>query len=339
VGFVTESGPPARPRVSLVSLTVLLLGVALLVISVRQAGWGSILDSVRSVGLWLGAVVVLGAARMAVRARAWTLCSRADHPEGLPFRAAFGAVLAADALGNLTPLGLLASEPAKIVLARRHVSTAVSLSSVAVENGFYTVSVLAMLLGGVWVLLQRAHVPSIIQQMGEGIVGASALIGLLAFWMFRTRPALLSRAGHLLARVIGRPGSAATFDALERSVYDVVHWPAGRLAQVLAWEGVFHALAVLEVWLILRVMPGGEATAFQEAFLMETTGRFITVAFKFVPYRLGIDELGSGSVAQLLGLGTSAGVALALVRRVRILLLNAVGIILFARDRATLNDR
>ena len=339
MGFVTESGPPARPRVPLVSLAVLLLGVVLLVVSIRQAGWGSILDSIRSVGLWLGVVVMLGAARMVVRARAWTICSRAEHPEGLPFRAAFGAVLAADALGNLTPLGLLASEPAKIVLARRHVSTAVSLSSVAVENGFYTASVLAMLLGGVWVLLQRAHVPPVIERMGEGIVVASAIAGLIAFWMFRTRPALLSRAGHLLARLIGRPASAATFDALERSVYDVVRWPAWRLAEVSAWEGVFHVLAVIEVWLILRVMPGGEATSFQDAFLMETTGRFITVAFKFVPYRLGIDELGSGSVAQFIGLGSSSGVALALVRRVRILLLNAAGIVLLARDRATLNDR
>ena len=54
---------------------------------------------------------------------------------------------------------------------------------------------------------------------------------------------------------------------------------------------------------------------------------------KFIPYRLGIDEMGSGSVSQLLGLGTSAGVTLALVRRARILALNAVGIGLLARDR------
>ena len=103
------------------------LGVALLVISVRQAGVDNIAASIRSVGAWLALVVALGAARMALRARAWTACSRAEHPEGLPFSAAFSAVLAADALGNLTPLGLLASEPAKVMLARRHVSTAASL--------------------------------------------------------------------------------------------------------------------------------------------------------------------------------------------------------------------
>ena len=314
-------------------MAIAALGVALLVVSIRQAGVANIADSVRSVGVWLVPVVFLGAARMALRARAWTTCSRAEDPRGLPFSAAFAATLAADALGNLTPLGLLASEPTKIVLARRHVSTTTSLSSVAVENGFYTLSVLMMLLGGVWVLLQRAAVPALIERMGEAIVGASAVGAVVALWMFRTRPALLSRAGHALARLVGRPASAATFDALERSVYDVVHWPAARLAQVASLEVLFHVLAVLEVWLILRVMPGGSATSLQDAFLMETTGRFITVAFKFVPYRLGVDEMGSGSIAQLIGLGASSGVALALVRRVRILLLNAVGIVVLARAR------
>ena len=107
--------------------------------------------------------------------------------------------------------------------------------------------------------------------------------------------------------------------------------------EVALWEAGFHLLAVLEVWVVLRVMPGGETTSLQDAFLMETTGRFITVAFKFVPYRLGVDEIGSGSIAQLIGLGASAGVALALVRRVRILVLNVVGIVLLARDRRALN--
>jgi hypothetical protein len=145
--------------VSLASLAIAAGGLALLVVSVRQAGWDTIVASFRSLGPWLLAVVLLGAARMAFRARAWTLCSRAHHDIGIPFRAAFVAILAGDALGNLTPLGLLASEPAKVVMGRRHVSTAASLSSVTVENGFYTASVAAMLLSGVWVMLQRANVP------------------------------------------------------------------------------------------------------------------------------------------------------------------------------------
>lgn len=320
-------------RVPLTSVAIAALGAALLVLSIRQAGIDNIVASITSVGAWLVVVVALGAARMALRARAWSVCSRAEHPAGLPFRAAFGAVLAADALGNLTPLGLLASEPAKVVFARRHVSTAASLSSVAVENAFYSASVVAMLLGGAWVLLQRASVPPILERMGEVMLGGAAIGGLVTLWIFRTRPALLSRIGRLVTRLTGRPSAAVTFDALERSVYDVVHWPAGRLAEVAVCQATFHVLAVIEVWLILRVMPGGGGTSFADAFLMEATGRFITVAFKFVPYRLGVDEIGSGSIAQIIGIGAPAGVALALVRRVRILILNIAGIVLLARHR------
>jgi hypothetical protein len=329
---VTRSHP-TRSRFSLKSAVIVALGAALLVVSVRQAGLENIAASIRSVGAWLIVVVALGAARMAMRARAWTACSRAEHPQGLPFGAAFSAVLAADALGNLTPLGLLASEPAKVVLARRHVPTAASVSSVAVENGFYTASVLVMLLAGAWVLLPRADVPPLVERLGEVILAGAAVAALAALWIFRTRPALLSRAGRLVARVSGKPGAVATFEALEQSVYDVVHWPAARLIEVALCQATFHALAVLEVWLILRVMPAGAGTSFADAFLMEATGRFITIAFKFVPYRLGVDELGSGSIAQVIGIGAPAGVALALVRRVRILLLNIVGIVLLARDR------
>jgi len=333
---VTDSGPLPRSRVSLTSLAIAAGGLALLVVSVRQAGWDTIVDSLRRVGPWLLLVVLLGAARMAFRARAWTVCSRARHETGIPFRASFVAILAGDALGNLTPLGLLASEPAKVVMGRRHVSTADSLSSVAVENGFYTASVAAMLLGGVWVMLQRANVPSLLARVGEGIVVAALAGGAVVLWMFRTRPAVLSRLGALAGRLRGGPTSAGALAELERSIYDVVHWPIARLVHVAGWEALFHVAAVAEVWLILRVIPGGQGTTLTDAFLMETTGRFITVAFKFIPYRLGVDEIGSGSVSQLLGLGAPAGVTLALVRRVRILLLNAVGIVLLARDQATL---
>jgi hypothetical protein len=217
------------------------------------------------------------------------------------------------------------------MMGRRHVPTSTSLSSVAVENGFYTASVLAMLLGGAWVLLQRANVPPLMERAGEAVVVAALVGGTVALWMFRARPALLSRAGDLLTRLRRSPTSKDALLALEHSLYDVAQWPVGRLVHVAAWEMLFHVAAVAEVWLILRTMPAGANVSLADAFLMETAGRFITVAFKFIPYRLGVDEMGSGSVSQLLGLGAPTGIALALVRRVRILLLNAAGIVLLAR--------
>ena len=43
-------------------------------------------------------------------------------------------------MGNLTPLGLLASEPTKILMVRAKISTVTSIASVTIENAFYVVS-------------------------------------------------------------------------------------------------------------------------------------------------------------------------------------------------------
>ena len=42
--------------------------------------------------------------------------------------------------------------------------------------------------------------------------------------------------------------------------------------------------AVAEVWLILSVLSGGQ-TSLADAFVLESTGRLITVVFKVVPFR------------------------------------------------------
>ena len=331
--MVTPSQSPQR--LSWSTIVVGLLGLGLFVASVRQVGWATIEASVRGVGLWLVVVVGLGVLRMALRSRAWMLCARQiDEARPLPFGTALEAIIISDALGNLTPLGLLASEPTRIVLARRHLDTLVSLISVTVENVLYTASVLGMLLMGVWVLLQRADVPPLLERMGEAVVVLSVLSGLVAVWAFRARPAVLSWLARRLARGPASRLAAADVATLEGQLYDVIRWPSGRLLTIAAWEAAFHVAAVAEVWVILQAIPGLAAFTLADAFVLEAAGRFITVAFKFVPYRLGVDEVGSGSVAQVLGLGAPTGVALAIVRRVRILLINGVGMALLARRSA-----
>jgi hypothetical protein len=101
---------------------------------------------------------------------------------------------------------------------------------------------------------------------------------------------------------------------VESQIYAVPRWPIGRIAHVSLWEIAFHVGAVAEVFVVLRLLvPDITLT---ESFLLESAGRFVTVAFKFVPYRLGIDEAGSGAVAGVLGLPPMTGVTLALVRRI-----------------------
>jgi len=318
-----------RPKFSVLNILVALVGVGLLVFTIRRVGWSEVVSGVTSVGWWFLAVVLLGATRMACRARAWIAC--AADPQ-LRFRDAFGAMIAADALGNLTPLGLLASEPTKIMLTRSRVSTVTSVASVTIENAFYTASVFVVLLGGTWFFFQRAGVPPALEQIAEVIVGAIAVAGVVGLWLARSQPAVLSKVAPLITRLAGRTAvPAEAIREVEARIYGVLKWPLGRLAHVGAWEALFHVAAVAEVWMVLRLLPGGANATLVDAFLLESAGRFVTITFKFIPYRLGIDEAGSGAVAQAIGIGPAAGVTLALVRRLRILCLNAIGLIRLAR--------
>ena len=118
---------------------------------------------------------------------------------------------------------------------------------------------------------------------------------------------------------------------VEAQIYGVPQWPIGRILHVVSWEAAFHVAAVAEVWVVLATLV--PQVTLTEAFLLESAGRFVTVAFKFVPYRLGIDEAGSGAVATVIGFAPAVGVTLALVRRLRIIVLNAVGLIPLVSSR------
>jgi len=248
----------------------------------------------------------------------------------LPFIDAFSAWIFSDAIGNLTPLGLLASEPAKILMVRSKVSTVTSIASVTIENLFYTASVCVVLLSGTWLFLQRANVPPGLEQISEWILAGVAIASMIAIWVVRTRPALLSKLAPIVSRLAGKADAPQeTLRDVEAQIYGVPKWPLGRLAHVGLWEVAFHVGAVAEVWLVLRLLVPDITIG--EAFLLESAGRFVTVAFKFVPYRLGIDEAGSGAVATALGLPPATGVTLALIRRLRIIVLNAVGLLRLVR--------
>ena len=330
----------SRPKFTPLNILVAAVGALLLVYTVRRVGWGEVLTGITSVGWWFAPVVILGASRMAVRARAWMVCAnQAGSGLGRPgsaaltFGQAFGAILAADAAGNLTPLGLLASEPTKILMTRARISTVTSVASVAIENAFYIASVAVVLLTGTWFFFQRPDVPPRLQLVAQVIVVSVVITGIVGLWAARSQPAILSRLAPLITKLAGKsavPGDAVR--EIESRIYGVLQWPIGRIARALAWEAAFHVAAVAEVWLVLRLLPGGEQTTVVDAFLMESTGRFVMIAFKFVPYRLGIDEAGSGAVAQVLGLNPATGVTLALVRRLRIIFLNIFGLIRLARQ-------
>jgi Lysylphosphatidylglycerol synthase TM region len=325
--------PPSRSaRIPALGFGAAAIGVAVLVATVRQVGWSEVRAGLQAVGVWFVPVVALGGVRFLARAWAWTTCARHTGGGALTVPRAFAAVLAADAVGNLTPLGLLASEPTKVLLLRGVVPTGPALTSVALDNAFYTGSVVLMLAAGAWLLVRQAGLPAPVHLAAQAVLAAVVAGTLTAVWALRQRPAVLSWTARAVARLSGHAArTPEVLTDIEARFYGVVRWPARAIAAVVGWQAIFHAAAVAEVWLILSVLSGG-GTSLVDAFVLESTGRLITVVFKVVPFRIGVDEAGAALVASAIGVPVSHAVTLALVRKLRILVWNAAGLAVLARS-------
>ena len=61
------------------------------------------------------------------------------------------------------------------------------------------------------------------------------------------------------------------------------------------------------------------------SFIVETTDRMITVAFKFLPFKVGVGEAGTGLVTKVLGLTGAVGVTVSIVRKARMGVWSLIG--------------
>jgi hypothetical protein len=325
---------PKTGRLTAAGVLITGAGAALFVWLIARVGPDQILVGLRQVGWGLLLIIALAGLRFLLRAAAWS--RSVEPPHRLPIRESFAAVIAGDALGNLVPLGPVVSEPAKAALVRTRVPLGVALTALAVENLLYTLSVAAMIAAGTIALLSRADLAAPVRGAGEIAIGAMVVIYLAAVWMLWRRPALLSNAAAIAARVLSSPRIDARIHkirALEQNIYSFASRRRGALLPLCAAELGFHALGVLEVHVTLWLMQGAPPPLVT-SFILETVNRLVTVLFKFVPMQVGVNEAGTGLTTQILGLGVTPGVTLAIVRKVRMLCWAAVGTVVLVRRGA-----
>lgn len=307
------------------ALTVLaaLGGLVLFGYAVRRAGVAEIVDGVRMVGWGILPILGLAGARFLLRACAWRLCMPPDSR--LSIAQAFGAFVAGDAIGNLTPLGMVASEPTKVFLTRHRLATRESVASLATDNLLYAASIAAMV--GLGVVVALLTIPlsvawrdGAIAALAAGVIGAAITLRLLQ--------------GTWREDSGTRPAWRETLAGLRRSVLAFSTDQPVRLAQIFLLDLSFHVLAVLEIFLTLRWLLGDRSPTLAQAIVFEALNRVVTVVFKFVPFRVGIDEALSGGIAPVIAVQPVAGVTLAVVRKVRNLVWTGVGLALIAAHPA-----
>jgi len=251
---------PASPRaaararrLTLAGAATSVLGLALLVYLVRRTGVGPIVEGAREVGWGFLGIVALGGLRFGARALAWVLCL--EPPSRLRLPTAFSATLSGDALGNVTPLGILVSEPAKVAFVRRETPIGPAAAALAIENFLYTLTVAAVIALGLMAMLVAFRLPEPLRAVLAASLGAAIALLAIAFWLIGRRLAVVSPildrlAGGRAARVINR------IRLLEARTFELYERRRARLLPVLAAQASFHALGVAEIYLTLWLLTG-----------------------------------------------------------------------------------
>jgi hypothetical protein len=313
-----------------------LAGLLLFAYFVWKASPALVWTQMRALGWGFLVILLVSAVRPVVRALAWTRCFESTH--ALRFRDALSAYLVGDALGNLMPLGIVVSEPAKAAMARERVPLVAAASALAVENLFYMLSVALFVFAGMAALLLSFPLPPKLRVLSLATLGVIACVILFGYVVVRRRWRFLSGAVEFFAaRGVGRGFAGrhgARFGAMEERVYGFYARHGSRFLPIMLLEACFHLAGVVEIYATLYFITGARPAWFA-AFVLESVNRIINVVFKIVPMRFGVDEAGTNWFTTLFKLGENVGVTLAIVRKVRVVVWTAVGVALLVRRGLT----
>ena len=318
-------------------------GTLLFAYYVWKAGPQSILANITQLGAGFVVVLAISAVRPLVRSLAWTRCF--EGGVRLRLRDALRAYVAGDALGSLTPFGMIVSEPAKAAFVRERVPIVAAISALAVENLFYMLSVALFVFAGTAALLLSFPLNAKLRIASYATLGVVVVFIFCGYLMVRQRWRILS---GLFAMLHGR-GIARRFvearreriHAIEDRIYGFYEHHRSRFLSILSLEACFHLAGVAEVYATLYFILGAPPSFGELAlasFVLESVNRVINVIFKFVPMRVGVDEAGTGLFTKVLKFGTTVGVTLAIVRKARVIVWTAIGVVVLVRRGLSLRS-
>jgi hypothetical protein len=281
---------------------IIVAGVALFARSLGVIGLERIVSGIARVGWGFGVIVILSGVREVLRTLAWTRTVEGAVP--LRFLPALRARLAGEALNALLPMGMVVGEPAKASHVGSRIPFATAFRGLVAEFAFYTASLVLLFGAGVssWIVVEKIRVGPVVSL---GLIAAAVIAAIVGVRLRWTR-------------------------GLRDIVFGFAFRHPEHVGAIAAYEIGYQVLAVAEIYVtLLLVSPVPPTLA--SALILETVNRAITIAFKILPMRIGIDEVSSSLFASRLDLGSATGLTLALVRKLRMLFWSAIGLALLPR--------
>jgi hypothetical protein len=310
-----------------IKVLLTLFGVGLLVYLVCKTGPSQILQAITTLGWGLMLPVAVGGVSHAVRTWAWQLTLVRERRKR-PFPRLFALRLVGEAV-QLSVAGPVFGDTTRAMLMSPSVPIASGISSVALDRRIYVVTGALVSLAGIACTLISVRLPELLRAYAVLLALALLAFVSLAAMTFRKCWLVLSTAVRFLERVDGLitvlEKRRSAVQSIEATMFSFHREEPRAFWGSFALNLTSHALAVLEVFLILWLM--GPKTTLFNAFLIEAMTKVVNIVGALIPGNIGTYEGGNILTLGMFGFSSAAGLALAVTRRLRGLFGTAVGIV------------
>ena len=316
-----------------IRLLLSIAGAIVVAFLVHRVGGELMLGMFREIGWAFLLITAVYTVHITIRAVALWRCLGPS----LRFRDVLRVRFSGEAVEMLTFTGPFLSEPTKAMLLKQlGVGTADAFGGLAAEYLVYIVVGFWMAAGALTALYAR-------EALGAGfqapIVALLATLGVFTTaFVFAavTRTGLIAPSIRRLGRAIGCGGAAAAaaqrVEPVETVIVAFLHDRPARLVEVMGIEVVAHALLATDLWIALRAL--GFPVGIGEPLILEGAIKLVGLLFFYVPGELGASESIYVVLATALRFGAAAGLTIALVRRVRALIIGAIGLAVLTGTKA-----
>jgi len=323
-------------------LIAALLGVGLLGYLILRAGPHVVWKQLHAVGWGVVVIIMLGGVSQLVKTCAWRQAFSCDIAR-LSWRRSFAGQLISDGMGQFGVAGKVIGEGMRISLLRYAVPLPNALSAGAIDGGLHTFTAVLVTVSGIMATLLLAPLPSAWRAYALLLVAGLIAVVIVAGVALTKRWHLIGNAIRAVGRLPGLgkwvTGKQSIIDSAEDNLLSFQDEAPAAFWATLLLNLLWHVLTVLEVFIILRFM--GARIALGGAFVVEGLTKVINLVGAFNPGNFGTYEGGNMLIAKIFGVTSTAGLTLALCRRVRILFWSGVGVLSLAvikrADEARLN--
>jgi len=317
------------------------LGVGLLAYLMLRTGPQTIWRQVHAVGVGVALIIVLAGLSHALKTWAWRLTFTCDI-DGLSWQRSFAMRLISEAIAQIGVFGKVLGEGVRVSLLGSAAPLANGISSGALDSGLYILTGAMVTVSGIMTALLLA--PAAGKWRFWAVLFAGVLIAFIAFvgiavgkgWRFASKS----------ARAIGRVPrfqnwineKEAVIESAEECLFTFHRAAPHAFWASLALNFAVHALAILEVYIVLKFM--GARVSLIAALALEGLTKLINLVGALNPGNVGTYEGGNMLITKLFGITATSGFTLALCRRARAIFWAAIGAVcLMVMKRASQQNK